>query len=140
MIIKALGYTLKIWLTSIVISPILHLFINGITEPNMGYAKIGVTSSVYFILMSIPFGIILSIPSFLLLWLAVYLLIRFDVKTNQARGLLSVIGTALSSLAFYIVFGYDDPSSYKETVLWALPYCIVIVASVWYYRFVNESK
>jgi len=135
MIIKALSYTLKVWLTSIVIGPVLHLLINCFTATKMGYAQIGIVSSLYFILMSIPFGIILSIPSFLLLWLSVYLLKKFDIDPLVSKISLSIISVILSAFAFFIVFGQDDPSTYKETTIWAFAYCSVIVGAIWYYEF-----
>jgi hypothetical protein len=106
----------------------------------MGYAQIGIVGSLYFIIMSIPFGIMLSIPSCLLLWLSVYVLMGVQPKPLVSKLSLSIIGTILSALAFFIVFGQDDPSSHKETVIWALAYCSVIVGAIWYYKLAPESK
>jgi len=126
---QALIYSLKIWLTAVVIAPIVTEIVDYLIRA--GSTDEGVF---YFILLSIPYGLLLSLPCWVLLWLAVYLIGKTGLSITYKKVLLSVIGLALTVLPFYLVFGHDDGSNTLELWIWPFSYTLVIIAGIWFYK------
>jgi hypothetical protein len=124
-------YSLKVWLTSVVISPVLYIILEAIQKPRV-YQNI--EGGLGFILFSIIYGLILSLISWILLWLSLYSLLMFNRDIIITKLWLSIIGAILTLLPFWLVLGYDDPNPLTGTALWAASYCLVIIAGIWFYR------
>jgi hypothetical protein len=123
-------FSLKVWLTSVIISPALYLFYDAFRV----HSKTNFEGGIGFILFSILYGLILSSLSWLILWLSTFSLLQLNYSTLVNKIWLSIIGTGLTILPFLLLFGSDDPITYVTTVPWALSYNIVIVAGIWFYK------
>ncbi|MDR6942081.1 hypothetical protein [Mucilaginibacter pocheonensis] len=128
---QTLIYSLKIWLTSVVIGPLIYI----VHETKLQDLK----GSAGFILYSIPYGLALSSLIWLLFWLSLHCIYQLNISTLTFKLYLSSIGFVLSLLPFFLIFGNDDPITYKEILPWALSYCIVIVAGVWFFKLKPSS-
>lgn len=135
---QVLIYSLKVWLTSVLISPIIFILIE-ITFKTRSF--IDVNSVLGFIAYSIPYGLVLSIPSWLLFFACIYNISKFIRNLLTIRLIVTLVGSVLSLLSFYIIFHRDDDTT--GVIPWALSYCIIIIAGSWFYAFnanVTESK
>jgi hypothetical protein len=77
-------------------------------------------------------GMVFSIPSALLFWLSAYIITRQEIAWAYKKVILSVIGIALTLLAFML---YADGAMPGRSLLTYLTvYATVIVAGVWIYK------
>ncbi|AMR30739.1 hypothetical protein A0256_04535 [Mucilaginibacter sp. PAMC 26640] len=133
MVRTALYYSLKVWLTSIIISPILFLLIDLFTKHN----QTNLEGGVLFIILSTLYGLVLSSISWLLFWLWSYFLLKLSISLIAFKTVLSFFGSALTILPF-VLFSRDHGFPDASTIMWALNYNVVIVAGVWFYK-INSS-
>jgi hypothetical protein len=102
---RIFNYCLKVWLTSVVVSPILYILIEVIVNP--GYFE-STPGGMAFILFSIPYGLILSIPSCLLLLVLIYVFNRMSLSISTRKIWLSITGILLTLIPFVIMYhSYD---------------------------------
>lgn len=127
---QAIIYSLKVWLTAVLLSPLLSVIL---FEPFDDHNSTDIKGALFFILLSIPYGLVLSIPSWLLLWISVWLVNRLSTSSIKKKWMLSIIGLVLSLLPFYLIFGHDDNPVGEGAIEWAVAYCIVILAGIWFY-------
>ncbi|MGF7039102.1 hypothetical protein M2273_002354 [Mucilaginibacter lappiensis] len=125
------NYCLKVWLTSVVVSPILYILIEVII--NSGYFE-SIPSEIAFILFSILYGLILSIPSCLLLLGSLYVLNRMNLSISTSKIWLSITGIILTLIPFVIMYHSYDIERRPAIIPWAISYCLVIVAEIWFYK------
>jgi hypothetical protein len=125
------NYGLKVWLTSVVVSPILYILIEVIINP--GYFE-SVPSRMAFIVFSIPYGLILSIPSCLLLLASIYVFNRMSLPISTSKIWLSITGIILTLIPFVIMYHSYDIERRPAVIPWAISYCLVIVAGIWFYK------
>ena len=130
MIRTTLYYSLKVWLTSVVLSPMLFLLIDSFTK----HSQTNLEGGIGFILFSILYGLIISLLSWLLLWLSCYYLLRLSITQLTFKLILSFISSVLTALPFLLLFSRDDGFPDAFTIIWTLSYSIVIIGGVWFYR------
>lgn len=71
---QALHYSLKVWLTAVIIGPLIIVVLTKIITPD--YKAFDSVSNIFgSIALLMYLGFIVSIPSWLLLWLSTFLLI-----------------------------------------------------------------
>ncbi len=87
-------YVLRIWVTSILMAPVLLLF--------MALEK-GVSSAFQLFIFTILFGAILSLPCFLLFYLACRFIVPYIGKVFISKAVLSIIGVLLVYAPFLIL-------------------------------------
>ena len=131
---QALIYSLKVWLTSVLLGPAIYLILDGFVYPG----GVGLAGGLGFIGYSIGYGLVLSIPCWLILFLLSGSLV--NRKFRYKRTLITVVSTILSVAPFYLLFRGDDNGFDGDTLLWAFSYCAVIVAGVWLYRLEPKTE
>lgn len=124
-------YSLKVWLISVVVSPVLYVIIEAIQKPRI-YQNI--EGSLGFILYSIPYGLVLSLVSWLLLWLSLCSLLMLKMSIKVTKLWLSLICTVLTLFPFWLIFGHDDANSLNGIGALAASYYLVILGGVWFYK------
>lgn len=128
---QVLIYSLKVWLTSVVFSPVLFFICDSMLHSNdLG----NLSGALGFIGYSITYGLVISIPSWLILFLFSGSLVNRQLKLHYKRILITAVSIVLSILPFYLLFRGDDNGFDLYTKLWSFSYCSIIVAGVWYYR------
>ncbi|MEO6149616.1 MAG: hypothetical protein ABIN95_02870, partial [Mucilaginibacter sp.] len=123
---RAFIYSLKVWKTSIFVSPLLIVFITKLQVD----LRIDEANSMF--VGGIILGFLFSIPSFMLLWIATYLVTHTHLKWGNKKTLLSFLSVALVLLAFSL-YGRLRGLPRGEACLIAV-YSIVAVTSIWLYK------
>jgi len=131
MIYDAFRYSLKVWLTSVILSPILYVLVDSVLNPKYISGLLGIFG---FISYSIPYGLMLSIPSWGLLWISCIFINKRTATVRLKKIILSIIGAILSLLPFYLLFHLDDDNAHEDVITWSICYSVIIIAGVWFYK------
>lgn len=124
-------YSLKIWLTSVFLGPVLYVVVEGLVD----FKKFdGVKGQVGFIGYSIPYGLILSMPSWFFLLCTLVIFEYTNAKNLTKLIFLSIVGVSLSYAPFYLLFFNDDDFKWSDNFIWAGSYCLIIVSGIWLYN------
>jgi hypothetical protein len=137
---QALIYSLKVWLTTVV----LGLRISGLIRICMDtdhliYKWSDMFSSAMY---DIPVGLIACLPSWALFILSVWALKKSKSSLILVKLFLSLIGVMLSILPFAIVFNHQLFNiNYLPDMLPDLfGYTLITVAGVWFYKLILDDK
>ena len=120
------AYTIKIWLTSIFMGPVLilaYFFLSH--EPMDSVALIG---------LFIVFGWIFSIPAFLLLLVSNIFIFKKIQKESQIKILNQVLVIIFCVATFMIILSTRSLESLIESLIFQIPYILSLSFSVWFYR------
>jgi hypothetical protein len=129
---QALLYSIKAWLTIVVVTPLLVIVgisvfmrVKGDGEP--------LADDVGFFVACVIFGLGLSLVPFLIMWYAVYRFVYKSWPNRKTKTVLLLIALLVTTPCFV---GYD---LYKNNIDWYtlylwLPYAAVTVISIWYYK------
>jgi hypothetical protein len=121
-----LKYTLKVWLTSVFILPLIILLYGVINS----HGNIGDAPALA--IFEIVIGGISSMPSALLLWLTVYLLSKTTLNCQAQKTVLTFSGVLLTALPFFFITGdlsLDTGVGYVIAL-----YASTIIAGIWLYQ------
>jgi hypothetical protein len=119
---KTLRYVSKVWLTTVLIAPVLLGIYQGII-----YAG----GFVWWVFYGVLFGAVLGAPSFILLWLATRWLIN---ATHQVRCKLYLSILIIPLAALSVIIGYALIRYSADTMYLAIPYIIVAIAAIWLFK------
>jgi uncharacterized protein YacL len=128
---QTLNYSIKIWLTSVLVSPLLDLILDSLVRPK---SLVNLEGAIGFLLLSVLYGIIISSPCWLLLWLSLQCMMKLNMSTLLLKSCLCVVGLVLALLPFFLLFGHDDPITYVTTVPLAISYGLTVFAAIWLYK------
>jgi hypothetical protein len=132
---KVLSYSLKVWLTTIVLCPVLSILTLLIQAVNLHEA-----ANVVMLLVGSPFSMlligVLTIPSAVLFYISSKYLLKWGVKTFFAKIILSLLGLLLTCLTISVFGNFRFTLNYVFVIL---PYLISIFISIWIYR-LESSK
>ena len=128
---KALLYCLKVWVTGLIVGPLVFYVMDNNDLD-------GLFSFPEYIFMSFVAGLVLSIPSFLLLWAtATYICKRPGYPPLKRFKLTecSLLLTALPAMAMFAYFtnGWANPE-WSLTIRLIASYFIPIAAAIFFYR------
>ena len=127
----ALTYSLKVWLTAVLLGPILTRLGDALIHPRYPFDF----NSVFgFFGLTATYGLILSLPSWLLLLLTVWLTSFSDKSMHFKKVVITIAGCVLTVMPFYLVFGHDDDAGGADLLVWTLSYTVVIVGAIWFYK------
>jgi hypothetical protein len=128
---STLIYSIKAWLFSVVLCPILYLVVGSIMHPGL-FENLG--SYLGFAVWSIPFGLVLSAPCWIVLWLVALIIDRRALNLRLQKIILSAAGMALCLVPYYFLIRENDGSVFDDTLSWVTCYCIVILVGVLFYN------
>lgn len=119
-------YILKIWLTSVLISPIILLI------AYVALSKVGPHDVPIFILM-LPIGAMCSLPSLITLYIVLrYFSSRFG-SIFQLKLVTAIMGLLLSYLPFFVINDYRLSMNRTTSAVCAV-YALSITAGVWLFK------
>jgi type IV secretory pathway VirB3-like protein len=123
---NATYYSLSVWLTSVILTPIIVTLYLARKENMPPDKEIGP--------MMLMWGGIFSIPSLLILGLTCHYLVNRFHTVKAVKMVLTVISVILTYAPFWVInrFSFKDDSG--TVSLFFLPYCLTIVAGIWFYR------
>ncbi len=132
---RSIFYTLKVWLTTVLLTPALRLLMAWAF--NLPTIQSSLSHREYY-LLAIYMGFVFSIPAAILFWGSSLLLDRKSFPAITTKLYLSGIALVEILLTFYFVFWL--PVSLKDNTIMTLPYLIITGASMWIYPFQSSSS
>ncbi len=125
---SALRYATLVWITSVLLSPVLLMFITTISD---GRSFDGFFA---FTFLFVVYGGALSIPNWLLFFVGVAFLARQFSQTRHIRWGAQAWAAFLTLGLFLIIFGLNAPTFLTKDG-WVLPgtYLLTLSIGIWYY-------
>ena len=126
---RAILYTLKIWLTTILLTPALRILI-AITF-KLPTLQVSLSYSEYY-LMAIYIGLICSLPGLISLWIFTIWINRRLIVIYDKKLYITLFVFLETLITFYCVFWLPD--TLKGNIIMTFPYCIISAAAIWFYK------
>lgn len=132
-------YPLKIWLTSVLVGPILLVFRFKLTASTV-IDYIFSTGFVEFYFVSVIIGAFFSIPCFLFLWLCYTLLVKKDTPIWLLRVILALV-SVLCCITIFILMSLPDLKNFwsKGNIILIGAYTLPLIIGVFLYKIKMES-
>jgi len=123
-----LTYSLKIWLTSVLIAPIIILIVTSGMQIRGELAA----NKPYGLLIFVLTGLVLSIPSFVLFYPTCLYVIRLNIPLAGKRIYLSLTAIFLTLVPFMMI-RQNEWETQRDPAIYMFCYIIVIITNIWYY-------
>jgi len=129
---RVLAYTLKVWLTSVAVAPLLQIIVQLIT--GVPYRFESVRDVVVYLLYMLICGLLFSTPCWFLLWLSAWLINQFTANIRFIKITLTLAGVLIALLPFVTYAGDSLPNYTNPDFIWVMFYPITIAAGILIYR------
>jgi hypothetical protein len=125
-------YSLKVWLTTIIVAPIIFGIVKNFLDPLI----YNVTDIFFGLAYSVPAGLILCIPSWLLFWLLAGYLNSSKLNAILKKLYISFFSILLVVLPFALLnIHYLIESNYwPEMIPWIGSYIGVLIGCIWIFK------
>jgi hypothetical protein len=128
-------YIVKVWLFTIIVSPLLIALILGvlINDSNLN----SIVSSYEMIFVMIIVGLLCSIPAMLIFWL-----IKRSLKNKFSYLIEKIILSIYAFLSVWFTFYIVDNgfiTRWSEQTIWVLIYSLTIVMGVWIFKYNSKE-
>lgn len=123
-------YVIKVWLFTIIISPLLIALILGAIINNSSFDSI--LSSYEIIFVMIIVGFLSSMPAMVIFWF-----IKRSLKSKYSNLTEKIILSLYAFLSVWITFFIVDNgfvTRWSEQTIWVLIYSVTIVIGVWIFK------
>ena len=127
-------YVFKIWLFTIIVSPLLLALILGAIINDSSFTSILNSYEIIFVMIIV--GFLSSIPAMAIFWL-----IKRFLKNKYSSVNEKIILSIYSFLSVWITFFIIDSgfiTRWSEQTIWVLIYSLTIVVGVWIFK--NDNK
>lgn len=129
---RVIPYTLKVWLTSVALAPVLQMAVQLVTE--IPYKFNTLRDVVVYLLYMAVCGWLFSIPCWLLLLLSAWITNFATSKIPLIKIILSIAGIIIALLPFITYAGQSLPQYNNPDFAWVMFYPLTIAAGVWVYK------
>lgn len=129
-----MGYVIKIWLFTIIVSPLLLALILGAIINDSSFTSILNSYEIIFVMIIV--GFLSSIPAMVIFWL-----IKRFLKNKYSTLNEKIVLSIYSFLSVWITFFIVDSgfiTRWSEQTIWVLIYSLTIVIGVWIFD--NNNK
>jgi hypothetical protein len=131
---EALRYTTLVWITSVLLSPVLIVAMTTLADGDFSFAGFFMV-----VLLIALYGGVLSIPNWLLFFGGVAFLTRQYTKPSHIRWGAQVLAFLLTMGLFFILFGLDDPTFFADDgLLFPASYLLTLSAGIWYFPLIRK--
>lgn len=123
-------YSLRVWLTSVIMSPILvelYLTWQDNSAPDSELAQ-----------LMLVWGSACSIPSLIALCLCCNHLVHRRDTVKAVKLPLTIISVILTYAPFWVLNGFSFADNSTASIIF-IPYCLTIVAGIWFYQLKGVS-
>jgi cyanate permease len=123
-------YIIKVWLFTIIISPLLIALILGAIINNSSFNSILNSYEIIFVMIIV--GFLSSIPAMVIFWL-----IKRSLKSKYSNLTEKIILSLYAFLSVWITFFIVDNgfvTRWSEQTIWVLIYSLTIVIGVWIFK------
>jgi uncharacterized membrane protein YGL010W len=133
-------YTLKVWLTSVLLGTTLFFAFKSLQEiSNPSGPVTAGSSTVFYYIIAVAIGLICSIPCLLLFAAGYNFIAGYIFSSIRIKLTLSIVGQALCWLSFYIGFGVNNGEALFKNLDITLPYAIATAFSVFAYKLSSDN-
>lgn len=124
-------YSIKVWLTTIIVAPIIAGIIQLCLDP-LTYNFNDIFLALFY---AFPAGIILCIPSLLLFWLITWYLNKYCIGIIRKKIYITLLCSFLTILPFSIlnIRALTHSNYWPSLMPWLISCFIVLIGSVWLY-------
>ncbi len=130
---QALVYSLKVWLTAIVLATLILLLI-GMVIPRTHAHPHGKLSYLYLAASLIFKMSVVSLPCWLLLILSVAYVIKVGVTNSYSKFILSGFNSMIGIFWFYLVFSDVGEHGHSGGIYFTTAYIVLLIAGIWFYK------
>ena len=123
---NATYYSLSVWLTSVILTPIIVTLYLAWKENMPPDKETGP--------MMLMWGGLFSIPSLVILGLTSHYLLRRLHTVKAVKIVLTIISVILTYAPFWVINGFSFKDDSGAVSLFFLPYCLTIVTGIWFYK------
>jgi hypothetical protein len=127
MLVHSLKYSLKVWLATGLIPPVIILVLGLFKQKATGHVEIAMGE---FLELSVVLGLAFSLPSALLLWLLMHLLSYYHFSLRQIKTILIAFAIAASYFSFVLLYGEPDFLKDSSAILLWMPYVITVSSAI----------
>jgi len=129
-------YTLRIWVTTAIVSPVLFFIILLIdyhyTDP---HGKLILSTCKTLAIYYGIFGILLSVPGCILFMISTWLLNKTHIKTGYAKALLSSFAMVYGVISLFLFGGFLIPDGMPGTFfLFIFLFAVLLMINTWCYK------
>jgi len=128
-------YTVKIWLFTVLVSPLLIGLILGIILNYSDVKEILSSFDIFWVMMLV--GLISSIPAMIIFYILLILIKKLEILVIKI--LLSFYSFISVWMTFYL-FDTGFMTDWTGQTLWVLIYSLTIVLGVWIFKISNPKK
>ncbi|SHG97320.1 hypothetical protein SAMN05443549_10981 [Flavobacterium fluvii] len=129
-------YSIKVWLFTVTISPLLLFLTLGLTANSAQWNEILDSWLILSIMM--VYGLVLSIPAILIFWL-IQRKLTTTLNDNKVKLILSLYSFISVWITFYI-FDKGFVERGFQQMLWVIVYSITTVIGVWLFKLQKLEK
>jgi cyanate permease len=125
-----MNYIIKVWLFTVILSPLLIALILGAIINDSSFNSI--LSSYEIIFVMIIVGLLSSMPAMIIFWI-----IKSSLKSKFSNSKEKIILSLYSFLSVWITFYIVDNgfiTRWSEQTIWVLIYSLTIVLGVWIFE------
>ncbi|MDB5091529.1 MAG: hypothetical protein JWR09_5523 [Mucilaginibacter sp.] len=134
MLLNSFKYSLNVWLTSVVLSPVLYLIIQNYRETAAHHATDGETVILIYTLVTIV-GFFFSIVTWLIFLSVIMLVGRFITNEFAARSTICIAGIVLTVATFMLTLLQSGLFNDNEGFVYLmLANCLCIGCGTWFYN------
>jgi hypothetical protein len=129
---QALIFSSKVWLTTVVVTPLLATFVLGLFMRSSGDSE-PIGDDIGFFLACVIFGLAYSLIPFLIMWYVAYRLNSMGWSVSKVKFTLMITAIVLSAIMF---ISFDLYRGFLDwnTLSLSLPYIAVLALSIWLYK------
>jgi hypothetical protein len=133
-------YTIKVWLTSILLGTILFFVYQLIKDmPGPEGSILSGTSNIFYFIITLALAVIVSVPSILLFALGYNFITGFIYNSFRIKCALCLIGQTVCWFSFLIGFGLNNEEAIKMNLDIILPYALAAFVSIFTYRLSSSN-
>ena len=130
---QTIGYSLKVWLTTAIVSPVATSIALAVTQQSGD--KVAETMTFY--LASVVYGMAFSLIPFFIMWFVVRMLsVRLSSVVNVKLILLFIGLAIIAASILWLVHGNAD----SHPVFLIVPYSLVLALSIFLYKFESTEE
>ena len=126
---QAVIYTLKVWLSTILLTPALRLLMVWAFKLPLPWESISYTE--YYELAPL-YGTIYSLPAVIMLWIFIIIINRKPLSIAVKKLYITALVFIELILTFYKIFWIAG--SLRANTIMTIPYVIIAAIAIWYYR------
>lgn len=124
-------YSLKVWLTSVLLAPIFYLIIMRVKDIG-GTQHTGPVGEMYFLL--IIFGFLFSFLTWLVFFISIMLITSYAQNEITARLMVCIIGVAMVLATFMLTIFNHKLTNDDDFIYLVAANCLCIGAGSWIYK------